>query len=392
MVSQLMGYNFQVVPLDDLKLFSKLLSTINKPIDRHAALRLGACSLIVIDFARQCLNGIAEEKRCLAIWGRNQRSSIRFIRGKGSSNTRALANASISNQMDAARNTLDWLKTYAPECIESAQQRLPESLSLVNKDEATSYIEIFRAEIYTTQKAQEKKRFMYVLLLVGLILVLIVPPLGICALIWSLHIYLTQRQSWQRLSEAETYRKRKIGEIQALKAEETAFDEQLADKIPDVIDESLPASIVQISSDLQKEYVFLDVACRDLGSEATSWNELASEMISEERGESIHDVMSSSNGPPQTSSLSKTLLTFESDIDLEIPISMDSQNIIFKLGLQQARQILACLGYKRMPREWATISLTAEEKICRYLAAMKGIGNESYFWRFDEYEVRAEPY
>jgi hypothetical protein len=71
-------------------------------------------------------------------------------------------------------------------------------------------------------------------------------------------------------------------------------------------------------------------------------------------------------------------------------ISKDIDDYCFTIGIELARQIMQALGYKRMPSEWATISIKAEERISRYLAERAGIKYDDFFWSFEEGNVRAE--
>lgn len=101
---QPMIYTFQVIPLDDLEKYMGILLKLEAPIDRHEALKVGACALLVESMAESCIAGIDEEKRLLRIWVRNKRSAIRLIRGKGSSKIRDGSNAMLSNASDNALN------------------------------------------------------------------------------------------------------------------------------------------------------------------------------------------------------------------------------------------------------------------------------------------------
>jgi len=104
-----MNYVFQTVPLDQLRLCHGLLTAFSDPIDRHHALKLGASAVIVAELSEQCLLGIAEERRQLAIWTRNQGSTVRLVRYKGASTMRGALNADISNAADRTRSAVPLL-------------------------------------------------------------------------------------------------------------------------------------------------------------------------------------------------------------------------------------------------------------------------------------------
>ena len=155
-----MGYSFQVVPIQKIKRIEADLGRLVDPIDRFQALRLGACCLLATDLSEQCLNGIASEKRCLNTWARNQRSMVRFVRYKGSSRMRGAMNADISNAVDSARNTLEWLRDYAPYVIEASSTRMQLCLKHATHKEIEEYKLTFQEEIESTHRAEDSKTWM----------------------------------------------------------------------------------------------------------------------------------------------------------------------------------------------------------------------------------------
>jgi hypothetical protein len=128
-----MGYSFQVVPIERFKLLCNELDGLAPPIERYQALRVGACSILLSEVSEECLNGIGEEKRRLANWVRNQRSSVRYLRYKGASKMRGALNADISNASDSAKSQLEWLR----EALNKARPALLADLNLTR--ETTSH-------------------------------------------------------------------------------------------------------------------------------------------------------------------------------------------------------------------------------------------------------------
>ena len=63
-----------------------------------------------------------------------------------------------------------------------------------------------------------------------------------------------------------------------------------------------------------------------------------------------------------------------------------------KVSMVDIKSIMREIGYQRMPREWSTVSMTAEEKLCREVARRIDAEYENYYWRIDEGRIRAEPY
>lgn len=134
------AYSLKVVPINDLEKYKKSLATEPKPVDKYSALKVGAFALLVIRTASRCLNNIPEEKRLLTIWVRDARSSVRRIRGKGTSSRRASLNAQISNSADATKNKLDQIKSYAPQAIEFGESKLALARQFTTLKEIEAYI------------------------------------------------------------------------------------------------------------------------------------------------------------------------------------------------------------------------------------------------------------
>jgi hypothetical protein len=387
-----MGYPFTVIPIGDLELFYRQLEILPPPIERQQALKLASCCLLVIQRADECLSGISEEKRCLAIWVRNQRASVRSYRFKGSSRYRGAMNADISNAADNAKNKLDWLRDQAPYCKSRATQRLLETDPYISRNEAYCHIPIFVEEVNRMSIAANEKRRVIRLLIIGAALLFLIPPLGLIFLLVAGVKFLSNRQAWYDLKKAEAERSNQLNEIKSIKTQGEFFESELAEVEREEIDESLPESLEAIASDLKRKYVFLDVACRDLNSKSLTWGQLASEILSEV------------NSPQSTNCDSKGSKKLEQAVGLHPPapvkptskesLAIDFIQVMgdwhFEISIDQARSLLRELGYKRLPVDWNSISHAAEVKICQYLSSKAGANYADFYWRFEEGHVKAE--
>jgi len=272
-------YRFRVVPLDELQTYSAILETFDAPVDHHHALQLGACCLVVIRSAQNCLSGIAQEKRELACWVRDQRASVRSLRYKGASKHRAAANAEISNAADRARNTLDWLRHHAPSCAKFARGKMAVALQHVNIDEAEGYLPTYIEEVGTAIRAANRKRLMFWFIGLGLLFLYLYYPAGLLLLGCALLIFLLNRKSWKEIADAKKMRQQQFLEINLKRQEEELYDLQLDQK--PVEDESIEQSVKAIARQLKGQYQFLDIACRDINSKALSWEQLAAEVMAD---------------------------------------------------------------------------------------------------------------
>lgn len=417
-----------------------ILETFQEPVDRHHALQFGACCLVVIRSADDCLAGIAEEKRELNCWVRDQRASVRNLRYKGASKHRAAANAAISNAADQARNTLDWLRGHAPNCREIASSRINRALSYVTLQEAEGYLSTYVSEVERALRAERWKRRMYWQIGLGLLFIFIYYPLGLICLGIALVIFLCNRSTWKQLAEANKVRQLQFFEIELKRQEESFYDEQLKPVAPQ--DESYEPSLAAIANDLRNQYQFLDIACRDLNSKALTWEQLAGEVMADmkerieiptgssedwavtHQGSSVKanerkvPLFKSKPPPPPPlpipqakvndgkadtikptpddsspagSQSGYTKITFGAG-GRSLSAFLGSNGYHIKVSMDDIKSIMREIGYQRMPREWSTISMTAEEKICREVARRIGAEYEDYCWRIDEGRIRAEPY
>ncbi|MCP9796198.1 hypothetical protein [Cyanobium sp. Lug-B] len=386
-----MGYAFQVVPFNELLSSSNELSRLEKPLDRHQALKVGACSIIVIDHSDQCISGISEEKRCLAAWVRNQRSAVRSVRYKGASSMRGALNADISNASDRTKSQLDWLRGNAPELRRTAELRLQEASRFVSIDEARGYIQTYQREITKIKSAKQAKTVTISFLIAGLVSLFGSRLLGCLLFLVALIIFLLNRDNWNSIKEAERTRQSQIHEMKQELAIAEQFESELNPAPSIQTDETIKQSIVAIAKDLERKHVFLEVACRSLNSMAVSWEQLAEEVLSD-----MTDLPSIAHNTSREPRAEQAFYTSSSDGDNEISLSVrvacerDIDDYYFRLDLEQAHQIMRYLGYKRMPREWMTLSMKAEERISRFLAEQFGISYEDYYWSSDEGEFKAE--
>ena len=400
-----MNYAFQIVPADDLTLYHKLLNGIEAPVDRHQALKLGACAVLVASLSEQCVAGIAEEKRQLAVWVRNQRSVVRVVRFKGSSKYRGALNADISNASDRARNQLDQLRSFAPEARRQAEQRFKQAEPFVSVTEATAYVPTYQAEVTKRKSAEESKGFAVIALIAGVIFLFAWAPLGAILLFIALVIWLANKDKWQSIKEAEVARSRQLSEIKQVRAVAEQFQAELDPNPVPQVDETVKPSIAAIAKDLEKQYVFLDVACRDLNSQALSWELLAKEVI-----DAMTDpapvttshrapkpppppplsVSSSQEGNPKDASGSAGPTNAEHSVAIQIQYEKDVDDYYFRPDLEQIRLIMRHLGYKRMPKDTNALSIKAEERVGRFLADQAGISYDDYFWSYEEGEFKAE--
>jgi hypothetical protein len=405
-----MGYSFQVVPIEDFKRLSSELSRLAAPLERYQALRVGACCILLAETSNQCLANIPEEKRRLAIWVRNQRSVVRHIRYKGASKTRGALNADISNASDAAKGQLEWIRNAAEHALQQSGKRTKEYLQYVSEEEAKGYTETFRNELNTRASAENAKKILIGLLIGGAIGAFIIPPAGIALLIAALFVYLSNKERWKRLDKAESERTMQMNELRGSLTDLKEFDAELEQTAESEPDTNQVASLRAISLDLESRYTYLDVACRDLGSTALTWRELAQELYSQSSeplnmGEGYPSESKKPESARPANPAGQLTQKRENPTDGRNPtrkessmreivtnelISKDIDDYCFTIGIELARQIMQALGYKRMPSEWATISIKAEERISRYLAERAGIKYDDFFWSFEEGNVRAE--
>ncbi len=386
-----MGYAFQVVPFNALLSSSNELSRLEKPLDRHQALKVGACSIIVIDHSNQCISGISEEKRCLAAWVRNQRSAVRYVRYKGASSMRGALNADISNASDRAKSQLDWLRCNAPELRRTAQLRLQEASTFVSLDEARGYIQTYLREIAKIKSAKQAKTFTIGFLVAGLVFLFASPLLGCLLLLVALIIFLLNRDNWNSIKEAERTRQSQIIEMKQELAIAEQFESELNPSPLIKTDETIKPSIAAIARDLERKHVFLEVACRSLNSMAVSWEQLAEEVLSDmtDLPSTAHTTSREPRGDQAVSKVSSDG-DDESSLRITVACERDVDDYYFRLDLEQAHHIMRHLGYRRMPREWMTLSMKAEERISRFLAEQIGISYEDYYWSSDDGEFKAE--
>lgn len=406
-----MAYSFQVVPIERFKLLNAELDRLVAPIERYQALRVGACSILLLEVSEECLNGIGEEKRRLASWVRNQRSSVRYVRYKGASKMRGALNADISNASDSARSQLDWLRSAAEYARQKSDARLKESLAHVSLGEAEEYKASFQAELSLRVSSESSKSLLKGLLIVGGIAVFLLPPLGVALLVIALGVYLVNREQWQRLDRAEADRALQLNEIRQQRAELNEFDAQLVEAGSVKADAKDPASVAGIREDLQSRYLYLDIACRELGSSALTWDQLA-EQLYEQMDASGPDDLQDSSTPADQAYVSGVQQSDTSEVNDNLPnnpehsvvgtispaanpfsldlITKDVDDYYFSVDLEMARLIMSCLGYKRLPSEWLNISIKAEERISRYLADRAGIDYDEFYWNFDEGNIKAE--
>jgi len=303
-------------------------------------------------------------------------------------------NADISTAADKAKNTLDWLRDQAPYYKSKAAQRLLEATTYISREEALGYIPTFTEEINKTASAAKTKRQAIQLLITGAVLLFLIPPIGIVLLLIAGAIFLRNRQLWLALEKAEAERSTQLNEIKSIEAQRELFETALSDIPPQEVDESLPKSLDLIASDLKRKYSFLDVACRDLNSNSLTWNELAMEILGEV------------NSTRSTGQKLEASFKSQNQADVQIraqlkplnsaPCVISFTNVMgdwhFEVSIDQARSILSEAGYKRLPREWLSISNAAEEKICKRLASDAGINSDDFYWRFEEGHVKAEKY
>jgi hypothetical protein len=389
-----MGYSFQVVPYEEFKQFSAELNQLESPIERYQALRVGACCILLAETSKQCLGGITEEKRRLAIWVRNQRSVIRNVRYKGASKMRGALNADISNASDTAKNQLEWIRSASEDALQRSDARMKECLQYISWDEANAYKETFRSELNAKTSAEKAKKILAGLLVCGVITIFLFPILGIILLIAGLFVYLGNRERWTSLKKAELERSMQMAELKISLDEVKEFDAQIDAPIKIVSDDHLTASLAAIGEDLKSRYVYLDIACRELGSTSLSWNELAQELYDEsskeEKGEDDVPTITNNSNPSTDKSAEETTAISSEELIADNLIHKDVDDYYFTIDMALARKIMKTLGYKRMPSEWATISLKAEERISRCLAERVGIDYDDFFWSFDEGNIRAE--
>jgi hypothetical protein len=224
-------------------------------------------------------------------------------------------------------------------------------------------------------------------------------------------VYLANREQWKRLDRAEADRALQLDEIRQRRTELKEFDAQLveADSIQAHIKD--PASVAGISKDLQSRYLYLDIACRELGSSALTWDELAEQLYEQMATSDTVDIKDSSDSNGQENSCvipqSKAFETNDhgqciqqhSSAEASSPgvspfplslITKDVDDYYFSVDLGMARKIMSCIGYKRLPSAWLNISIKAEERISRHLADQAGINYDDFCWNFDEGNIKAE--
>lgn len=378
-----MGYSLKAVPLEKLKSLARDLDELETPVDRQQALRVGACCILINSTANECIRNIPEEKRQLATWVRNQRSMVRFVRYKGSSRMRAAMNADISNASDSAKNLLLWVKDYASHAIEVADSRIRPCLEFANLDDINMYVATFQKELESQHSLEDAKNLMWGSLVTGALLLFILPPFGGILLICGLAVYLLNKDKWKKFSEAKIKREIQLKEIKNRDQQLTQFDKELNPAAQEEDREQLQKAIITITEQLQSQYSFLDVACRELGSDALSWEQLAREIHDDSATLDPGLLITQSDQPNSNH-------TGQSMKEIRNEATKTGEIYTFKITLDDAKSIMKNLGYKRLPREWLTISLTAEEKICKELAKNKGIEYENYFWSFDEGKITAE--
>ena len=378
-----MGYGFQVVPLRDFEQHRQRLQRLPAAIDRPSALVAAAGALLLQDAAECCLAGVADEKRQLAIWVRQGRMGVRLIRGQGSSNQRAWAQAALSNAADQARNRLDQLQLEAPRALDQARQQLRLTARYVSLDEARAFIPAYLDGLRAAERANTTQGLCLLLVVAGGLALFLAWQLGLALLALAGLLFLGCRGSWLAVARAEGQRQRQHGEAQADAAEGRSFLERLAlaDSARDP--ELDQAAVAAIAADLRREHVFLEVACRELGSRALTWEQLAAEIMPAQQ-------LSGEDPPPPSAALAAAPGLARADSPA-IAVRQEHGDLLFSLDLAGAQAILRLLGYRRLPRSWLTISARAQQRLCTYLAASQSLRAEDFRWSFAEGLVRATP-
>jgi len=404
-----MIYIFQVVPLDQLRLYHGLLTAFDDPIDRYNALKVGACAVLVAELSEQCRLGIAEEKRRLVIWTRNQRSAVRLVRYKGASSMRGAMNADISNAADRARSLLDELRVLVPQYRHLSDQRLQQATRYITAAEAKAYVPTYKSEVKKQRDADTSKSFAIIALLIGILVCFFSPVLGALVLLIPLFTWLAKRGEWTALRDAEATRARQIQEIKQERAVAAQFQAELSPALEPEVDETEAPSLAAIAGDLEKKYVFLDIACRDLNSHALSWNELAQEMMkSIDSPSNIGPAaLRIAQGPPplppplpaaslrqEPGAQPRTLTASEPMVNdrrelHHISHDWEGTELRFSLSLDQICLILQNLGYKRMPKDFSSLTSKAQQRIEQYLATQNGVSHGGYEWAYSNGEFVA---
>ena len=272
----------------------------------------------------------------------------------------------------------------------------------ISAKEAVAYVPTFQSEVRKRQSAQQSRGIAITCLVIGVILLFIAPGLGLILILVAVCVWLVKRGEWQSLTRAEVERGRQIREIREQREVSAQFAAELDPKPLPEVDETVKPSIAAIASDLEKKYVLLDVACRDLNSQALSWDALAQEVLDAMSDSPI--VSSPPRGkapPPPPPPLPLQKLSQEKEkcsvffLEGETP-SVDSTvgpngPLHFKLTLEEIQVIMQQLGYKRLPRELDGVSERAQEKVGRFLAARDGHMYEDYQWSYERGEFRAVP-
>lgn len=405
-----MGYGFQVVPLRDFEQHRQRLQRLPAAIDRPSALVAAAGALLLQDAAERCLAGVADEKRHLAIWVRQGRIGVRLIRGQGSSNQRAWAQAALSNAADQARNRLDQLQLEAPRALDQARQQLRLTARYVSLDEARAFIPAYLDGVRAAERANTTQGLCLLLLLAGGLALFLAWPLGLALLALAGLLFLGCRGSWLAVARAEGQRQRQHGDAQADAAEGRSFLERLALAASARDPELDQAAVAAIAADLRREHVFLEVACRELGSRALTWEQLAAEIMPAQQlsGEDPPPLSAAAPGAPSQgqsvggapiggASASAALAAPDaapgpaSADSPAIAVRHERGDLVFSLDLAGAQAILRRLGYRRLPRSWPTISARAQQRLCTDLAASQSLRAEDFRWSFEEGLVRATP-
>ena len=159
----------------------------------------------------------------------------------------------------------------------------------------------------------------------------------------GISLHLAFRNKWKALKQADQARSQQIQEVVEQQKRLKDFDNELSGNFPkdqeDIRQEQ--ASINRIAQDLKDQYLLLDIACRELGSSATSWTKLAQEIINQTSEEISSTPSSLSN---------EIILNIH---NRKLKVQKEGVNYSFEVTLDDARFIMQVLGYKRLPKSWS---------------------------------------
>lgn len=176
------------------------------------------------------------------------------------------------------------------------------------------------------------------------------------------------------------------------------FASELDANPPAEVDETVKPSIDAIAQDLEKKYVFLDGACRDLNSQALSWEALAAEVLDSMTAPDVPVAGRRRKAPPPPPPLPSIASSQEMgessgflhhDVGELGAVPASEGQFSFRLSLEEIHQIMWQLGYKRLPSDLYRLSSRAEERIGRFLAVQAVLVYEEYFWSYNAGVFRA---